>query len=263
MIRVVNRIARPWESSFLAVQAAAETAGFTRPGYDYALRLNGVIRALKLANQWDEMDIFYAFSHDGSLDYKRYNYKSPGNFSLVNLTTDPTHTVNGLGATAVSTQWIPSTHAVKYTRNDAAFGCYIRTGWNQGGPTGAVTGMTDGTTNNWLATGNTQNVRGRINGNTTNVASAAVDFSSDSSYMMKRTSSTNCELFRNGISIAGPSSIASQPLNTVAAYVSAINASGVTSLAITDTGYRMGFLYYGSSVLDDAVLKPIFAQYYA
>lgn len=263
MIRVVNRIARPWEKSFMDVQDYAMGAGDARPTHDYNLRLNYVVKALKETGQWDEMDIFYAFSHDGSLNHKRLNYKSPGNFTAINVGSDPTSTVSGLGVGALDTQWIPSTHAVKYTQNSASYGCFFRFGYAGGtGSTGPM-GMRNGSSNNFIVTGNSQNVRGRINGDTTNVTAGSGVFADNATYQMKRTSSTACEMFRNGVSYAGPASITSQSLNTLSAYLSGVNDNGVLAFAVNEVTYRIGFAFYGSSVLDPAILHTIFTQYYA
>ena len=100
------------------------------PPMNRAVLISDHIITKKDIGSWQESDIYYmmAAHHE---QVSRLNWKSPGNFTLT-ANGDITFTVDrgwqGDGSTGyLDTGWIPATHGVNYTLNDASFGVYSRT----------------------------------------------------------------------------------------------------------------------------------------
>jgi hypothetical protein len=93
--------------------------------------INTYVLTLKDAGIWPLMDIIYLVAaHDDNAS--RINLKTPGSFAMANVSTGPTfeadagQTGNG-SSTALSTQWTPSTQAVRFTQNDASMWVWCTT----------------------------------------------------------------------------------------------------------------------------------------
>lgn len=94
--------------------------------------INTLIKSLKTASIWTDLDLLYVHAaHD--VQAAKLNWVSPATFVPVTVAGGPTFvadrgfTSNAVD-TALDTQWTPSTHAVKYTLNDASAWVFVRAG---------------------------------------------------------------------------------------------------------------------------------------
>jgi len=124
--------------AILASQAAAFdpdavalfAAMTTQPNAARKTLISDTIVALKAAGVWSLLDaVWFMAAHDSQAS--RLNWKAPTSFTLaeqgtIAFTTDRGWQGNGTTG-YLNTGWIPATHGVNYTLNDASFGVYSRT----------------------------------------------------------------------------------------------------------------------------------------
>lgn len=124
---IVNsyRHAAAFTTEYQAVLDRATTLGYTKPSAGQQVKQNQLIVDLKAAGIWTQLDVFYVFATDGDSDFATLNWKAPASFQCVKVNS-PTFTSNlgftGNGTTNyLDTQWIPNTHGVNYTLDNASF----------------------------------------------------------------------------------------------------------------------------------------------
>ena len=180
------------------------------------------IVALKAAGIWSQLDTYYmmAAHHEQA---SRLNWKNPDSFTLTASGTI-TFTIDrgwqGDGSTGyLDTGWIPATHGVNYTLNDASFGVYSRTNTNAGIDMGANESPTVRLSQIAIRISGFQG--GMANGPLTGGLLVLV---ADSLGMgaMRRAASNSQRALRNGVDIGG-NATASVALGQIAFYIGARN----------------------------------------
>lgn len=193
-----------FDADYQAILDYATSQSYTLPSSGDQILQNQLILDLKAAGIWVKLDVFYVFATDGGSNYSLLNWKAPGSFTATLSGTPPTFTSNsgwaGNGFSSfLDINWIPATHGVQYTQNDAALVVGVATNVqsNTDCEFGATQGgFTNRTTLNTRTASNTAFVA--INGNnTTEIANA----SSIGNYILQRRSSTDVRLFKDGSSI--------------------------------------------------------------
>lgn len=118
------------DADYQAVLTKATDLGYTAPSSAQQKLQNTLVTDLKSAGIWDKLDLFYCFATDGDSNYSTINWKDPDNFKIQAVNT-PTFTTdvgwNGVivNLAYLNTQYTPTSHAVKYTLNEASFGYYL------------------------------------------------------------------------------------------------------------------------------------------
>jgi hypothetical protein len=185
------------------------------------------IVALKAAGIWSQLDIYYimAAHHEQA---SRLNWKSPGDFTLTangGITFTVDRGWQGNGSTGyLDTGWIPATHGVNYTLNDASFGVYSRTDTQ-----GPYTDMSANSSilsrlSNVSLWNNTGQFHTRVNqasaGNVVVGSSSSLGF-----YVARRTASAAQQNLRNG-SVTGSNTTSSTAATEREFFIGARNDNG-------------------------------------
>lgn len=113
-----------YEPEIVALIAYATANSIPIPPAGILFGDNQRLRRSKASGEWADWDIFYhPQGRNGYEEYAKLNWKSPGNFTLTvvgTVTFDDTG-FKGDGTTGyLTTGWVASTHAVKYTQNNAS-----------------------------------------------------------------------------------------------------------------------------------------------
>lgn len=222
-----------FDADYQAYLDRATALGYTLPTTAHQTLGNQFVLDLKSAGIWSLLDVLWVPAID-NVNLAKLNWKSPSNFQLVGGVTAgafPPFTANqgfiGNNNDYIKTGWIPSTHGVNYTQNDAS----IISG------TLAETTALDMSTGA-LDSGNvhysviiprlTNTAFTRINSSTSATAAQSVQASSIHFYHGQRTSSTALKLFIDGSEVSSVSST-SDGVPTVQVYIEAYNNNGTVA----------------------------------
>lgn len=180
----------------------ADSQGYSLPSNSQQLLQNQLILDLKASGIWNELDLLYVFATDGDRDFAKINWINPGSFTPSEPSGSLAFTINqgftGNGtSTYFNTGWIASTHAVKYTQNNASVLCYIN---NEISSNNKIDfGVNSGPTDPSILF-NSRNASdqhsGRINAATS--VSRGSGVSSLGFYQIQRTASAISKFFKNG-----------------------------------------------------------------
>lgn len=217
--------------------------------YNYAIK-----NYLVDTNTWAELDelwIPYVGTGLGS-GAALINWKHPGTRDLVPMnygTTPYTNFIEKSGFTGIfanstylKTGFIPSTHGIKYTKDSASFGVYLKNNIQDG--SNVPLGVWDGVNFSLVRGRNASDgVAGYIN-----ETSGTFTSSSDSSQLMSviRTSATTTQLYRNTTLLTNGTS-SSTALPTKEFYIGARNSNGSASLFSNNT---VQMAYIGSKLVN-------------
>lgn len=133
------------QTEYQAILDYATSQGYTLPSLEQQALQNQLVKNLKQAGIWSELDVLYVFATDGDEDFACINWISPGDFTCTRH-DNPVFTSNegfkgdGVGA-YLDTGWAPDTHGVKYTQANAGAFTYISNDEesNSGSALGSVT----------------------------------------------------------------------------------------------------------------------------
>lgn len=114
-----------FDSDYQAVLDRGTALGATLPSADQQVIQNQFVLDLKSAGIWSKLDFLYVPACDGNLAFTYINWITPASFYITKTGTTPTFTSN-LGwdqstfNSHLSTGFIPNTHGVNFTLNDAS-----------------------------------------------------------------------------------------------------------------------------------------------
>ena len=105
-----------YSSEYQAVLNEATTQVFTLPSLASRAKQDRIIRNLKTAGLWSNLDVFYWLKDDGDFDFKSINWRNPSNKFSLYLDVGVTNTVTGIrgGADLIDTNFNPTIDAVNY-----------------------------------------------------------------------------------------------------------------------------------------------------
>lgn len=208
MIPMINH---KWMKKYLDVLAASNAAGHTKPSFTQRRKQNWVVIQFYFADIWDDLDVFWMFANDGSQDFARFNWITPGSFKCT-LVNAPTFTSNAGfksdGATSyVETGWAPN-DGVKYTQNDALFVSGTTDDIAEAGVMFGVDGTTALNQRTFLNPENASNVvRFTVNDQP---VGTSLNNSSAGCYVGYRVDANIIQLYHNGVLLDGSISSTSQ-----------------------------------------------------
>lgn len=128
-------ISKPWVNEYVTYMEKIVTEGHTKPTYDYAAKINRLIRDLKDAGLWSTIDLLYLFAHNGDIDSKRINLKNPSahKSTFVGTFSDNSLGVAGDGTAAYcNPSFIMDTNLVNASRLNVARWCWVETAFSAG-----------------------------------------------------------------------------------------------------------------------------------
>lgn len=223
-----------YEDEYRAIIDYGRSLGYRLPSCDQRLLQNQFVIDLKAAGIWSELDVLYIFATDGDSDFATINWINPGLYRCTKQNS-PTFISNigfeGNGTDMyLDTNWIPGTHGVNFTLNDACGLCYVNNNTTETAHVFAEYGTRSGvgTAGQFILLSNsvaTNQHSWAINGGGA-VSGAAV--TSDGFYHMKRTASNSQALYKNGASV-GTSAQSSNSLSTRSMYILKSNEASVTN----------------------------------
>ncbi len=112
-----------FEAEYQAVLTYATTQGYTKPSVANQNRQNLLVKDLKAAGIWAELDIFYNLLTDGDANFVRINWKAPGTSNAVKVGVPvftPLAGVSGFSAANYFSTYNPSTFGGKRTINSGS-----------------------------------------------------------------------------------------------------------------------------------------------
>lgn len=205
--------------------------------------ISDTIASLKSAGIWAKLDeCWFLAAHDSQaalLGWKRY--KDCTAVNAPTFTTDRGYAGNGT-TSYLNTGFVPSTHGVQYTLNDASFGVYSRT--NANATSSADMGAQASSSSNrailFIRNGN--EAAYRVNQNAAQSGVANTD--SSGLWVARRTASNAISQYHNGASFA-TSATASTGRPAVAMFIAAQNNNGTPSQFSTR---QYAFAFVGASM---------------
>lgn len=126
-------IGNRWTSEYIALAERGITQGYTPPSYDFRGKINRLIRDLKDANAWNEMDILYLFAHDGDNNWKTMNLISPTTFKATpqgGIASNNFGFVGNLSSHYIDTTYNLSSSPTNYLVTDCCQFCWVSTAQN-------------------------------------------------------------------------------------------------------------------------------------
>ena len=106
------------ERDYQAILNYAVLQGYALPSADQQIKQNQLLVDLKAFGIWPLLDVLYVFVTDGSVNFANINWKAPGTLQA----SGGTHSTNigRIAATGITLGYIPATHGVNWTMNDAS-----------------------------------------------------------------------------------------------------------------------------------------------
>lgn len=193
-----------FDPDYQGVLDYADSQGYTLPSAAQQLKQNQLVLDLKAAGIWTELDILYVFATDGDSDYAKINWINPGTFTQTQVGTVTFTMSIGFSGNAVNgyfnNGWVPSTHAIKYTQNDACVFTYIANEVLSSGKIdfGANSGIADPSTQ--LNSRDASNQH-RVRINTSTAVSRGTGVTSQGFYQLQRTASNVSKIFKDGVQV--------------------------------------------------------------
>lgn len=241
-----------YSTDYQAVLDYATANGLTAPTTDLNKQAEDIfVRSLDYEGAWDLADQIVLLSSRGDEGYSLINLKAPGtrNFSKV---TTPTFAAGSGWSSAGSltaylrTNYIPQTHASQLTQNSAGILFYTPTNEATSGTKvefgGNEAALADAIVCSIFAS-STPNIR--LNGST-NYAPAASG-TSNAFYQFKRNSSSQLEVFKDGVLYGTSGANNSSGLSSVELYVLVYNNNGSAAGGTTKIA---GFWAIGGNFTD-------------
>jgi len=173
----------------------------TKPSEAIAAAQNTMCCALVDAGIWSKLDVFYLFAQTvNTASEALVNWKNPGTLDAVAFAAPAFVALEGFtgdGAnTYINTNYVPNTHGVNYTQNNAGFGIYVRNNIGEGANDCGTIGVHD----NFIRSRyNVDFSYGAVNQTSGTISAANID--SRGMFHTQRTASNALELFKNGVSL--------------------------------------------------------------
>lgn len=252
-----------YDADYQAVLDYADGQGWTTPSDAEKLIQSNKLASMKSEGVWDDLDLFYYFEGDGSEDFKRINWKSPGDFILTKHNTVGFNSdgVQGNGVNGyLDTGWAPNPDAVHFTQDEGGVFLKINNDPNSGSKTAfGCRGNASNAINGQLLMYPKLNVSSAdrhsyaVNGQGTNTGSGV---SAQGFFHIQRTASNAVKLFKDGSQVGSTDAIASTTLSTRDLVILATNY--FTGLS-TYSDARVGCFGIGASLTGkESALNTIF-----
>lgn len=218
-----------YDADYQAVLDYADLQGWSTPSTDQKAIENQKLIDMKADGVWDDLDLFYYSETDGDNNYKRINWKSPGDFTLTahGSLTYGTDGITGDGSTGyLDTGWNPDADGVNFTLDEAGAFIKINNECTAGNlyQFGVDQASTDTTALAAKYSGSVH--RFGINSSTVSVGSAV---SSIGLFHTRRVADNDLRLFKDGSQVGSASTQASSVKsgNGRTLVLLAFNANGV------------------------------------
>ena len=219
---------------------------------------NTMAKFLVDTSVWAKLDVLQIYANGDSPNMS-LNWKNPGTIdaTAVNLPTfEPWEGVTHVAATSyINSNFIPATHGVNYTLNDASLGVYIRTNIAEDNYDFGARGTA--VQYSLIQARNSSNdTEFRVNDSAT-ISKANAD--SRGLFIIQRTSATTKEVFRNNVSL-GSGNVASNDLPDRAVFVLCNNNNGT---AVGFSTKQVSLFFAGASLTPQnrADLQTAFETY--
>lgn len=182
-------------SNFGAEYTAVHDAMTTKPSAPHATAQNAFVVAAIAHSYWSLLQVFHFYAQDANgASEALINWKTPGTHNGTNISATAWTTLQGYtgdGAEdAINMNYNPSTQGGLFTRDDASFGCYIRSVVDE-----TLDVMHYGGSNNRLIPHSGGGMYTKCNFASNLFSSNA---SSQGLFSVRRPSSTDFEVYRNG-----------------------------------------------------------------
>jgi len=251
------------DTDYQAVIDRAIALGYGLPTKRQQFYENQLVLDLKVNGIWSLLDVFYCFATNGDSDFATLNWKNPLLYQAtkngaLNYAFGQGFIGNGIDA-YLSTAFVPKTHGVNYSLNDASFGGYA--GRNKAQSVHFISSYNTGPMGIGIVTrGNANHLGWRINASTSGDVFNSGDNNSIAFWHIQRTSDAVNKVFKNGIvattGVQSSIDLPSQPLTLLAA-----NVNGVIS-AYDDQAIKMSWAG-GSLNGKEKVFNDIWNKYIA
>lgn len=244
-----------YSSELNALVARATALGYTLPNSTKLTVLDTFIKQLKadgILSLLDELKI-YKYNDATLQNFSTLNIINPSTYQSAVVGVNMTYGVNGwLGgaASALSTNFIPSTNGVNYTLNNAGYGCYVYNDAINANACMGTVGSTGGGSRTWMfvrVTATTFNV----NVNSITTMSTGANNSSIGLHCANRISSSVQNYYIDGAVKQSQAGAASGSLSDRAMYVCGYNNNGST---VADTTQGISMNYHGADLTSKIVL---------
>lgn len=233
-----------------AILDYAESLGFGIPSDEVLQLLDDLITELISLGVWQNLDLLYIFATDGDRDFAKINLVSPGNFSAVEVNT-PDFITNigfeGNGTNSyLNTTWAPDPDAVHFTQNECGIFCDVNNDIAAssnvafgavGNSGGSGLGRTQLIPKNATGHGFCINING-------SVVIRGTSVTSDGFFHIRRTSSSDQRIFKNGSQVGTTDTTASTTISEQEMYILAQSFLG-TAQALSE--YQISVFGIGSS----------------
>lgn len=158
-----------FDADYQAILDYADTQLFTKPSSAQQTAGNQLVLDLKSANLWNKFDVLYIFATDGDSDFACINWRNPGSFDAVKVSSPIFSSSEGFGSNGagyLKTGWSPGLSGSAYTVHTASIGFYERIETNTATINMGVIGP--GSTNvnrTFVRPRNTGQIQGEVNAN--------------------------------------------------------------------------------------------------
>lgn len=183
-----------YSTELQAIINRANTEGFALPSAATLTIMDTLISAIKTAGVWNKLDRFFNFAYNNAslTNFSRIDWKNPSTSALATVNGGVTYLVSGFKGNAidgyVDTGFMPSTHGVNYTLNNASRTAVVYTAPT----TGNILDGSTGSANNVMALANS--AAQRIN--TSNaLTGGTVGFAGNGLKSINRDNSTDIRLY--------------------------------------------------------------------
>jgi hypothetical protein len=247
----------PYVSTLTPAYQTVYNAFTTKPDIAVSNAQNAMVAALDASGFWNRIDVFYVFANNAS-DNALINWKNPGTYNCTKLANPSFNAYEGYQGDGISaylnTNWNPSTNGINYDINDAAIGIYLRI--DQQEDSKYVFGGYDAETNQTRLTPRqtTDTYGATINNAGLNMAGP--NTVGNGLFVLTRTASNACSIYRNNFLIETESDAATFKPNTNMAILSRIGSHGYSTNQVS-----IFFAMDGANNADVSTLYPIIQTY--
>lgn len=246
----------PINSSFQTWLDRLTTQGYTKPSAGQQVKLNTLFTGLASDGNLSLMDIAYMFLNDGSKEAAKVNLITPASFEIaadigtVNWASNDGMTGDGTTG-ALNTGWNASTNAVQFLRDNNSFGVWVMDTAIQAAKIamGAFLPETTGQ-GNYIQPRHTGDVY-RSQSNNATITSTAGSITSAGLTSVVRLSSTEYQIYKNGVAVGSPIAQTSNAIVSLVWYICAARQQ-------TNPGFFYGntiaFAYTGRGTINQLSL---------
>lgn len=244
-----------YDVDYQAILDYADLQGWATPSDAEKQIQSDKLASMKTEGIWDDLDLFYYFEGDGSEDFKRINWKSPGDFTL---TKTGTVTFDEDGATGdgstgyLDTGWAPDPDAVHFTQDEGGVFCKINNDPTTGSKSAYGCYNFAGLTLLRPKNGTDQHQFG-VNSSLQFIGTSVT---ANGFYHTRRVSTNDMRLFKDGSQVGATSTNVSNAMPTVSIIILAENGGGT---AVRYGDYQIGVFGIGASMTGkESALNTIF-----